>query len=169
MYAEDFSIGYDNKLFDYVGFEEVSGFKVYNKPADQNGILRFIVASQGKDYGINDEKTFLKLKLRAKAVGTGKVDALKCRIADTEKEFDLEGAACLEDSIVVEGVKDVNRSGEYTLLDLAIDGYYYSQLASVADPSKYDANQAGDEYVKDEDLIYIVNQMLLNSSYLPNK
>ncbi|MCP3776466.1 hypothetical protein NLX71_24785 [Paenibacillus sp. MZ04-78.2] len=145
------------------------GYKIYNKPVDQNGNLRFIIASQGKEHGINDEKTFLKLKFKAKAAGTGKVDALKCRIADTEREFDLDETFCSEDSVTVEGVKDVNRSGEYTLLDLAIDGYYYGQLASNADPSKYDANQAGDEFVRDEDLVYIVNQMLLNTNYPPNK
>ncbi|OXM84621.1 fibronectin type III domain-containing protein [Paenibacillus rigui] len=165
IYAEDFTIKYDNTLFEFVGFEEIPGYKIYNQPAAQNGSIRFIVASQGKDNGISDEKVFLKLKLRAKAAGTGKVDATKCRIADTEKEFDLLEANCTEDTVTVEGPKDVNRTGEYTLLDLAIDGYYYGELASNADPSKYDANQAGDEYVKDEDLVYIVNQMLLNTNY----
>ncbi|GAA4837486.1 hypothetical protein GCM10023310_13790 [Paenibacillus vulneris] len=165
IYAEDFTIKYDRTVFDYVGFEEISGYKVYNQPTDQNGTLRFIVASQGQGYGINDEKVFLKLKLRAKAAGTGKVDATKCRIADTEKEFDLQEANCGEDSLTIEGVKDVNRSGEYTLLDLAIDAYYYGQLASNADPSKYDADQAGDEYVNDDDLVFIVNQILNNSNY----
>ncbi|GLI05855.1 hypothetical protein YDYSG_18850 [Paenibacillus tyrfis] len=169
IYAEDFTLNYNNKILEYVGFEEVPGYKIYNKPVDQNGNLRFIIASQGKEHGINDEKTFLKLKFKAKTAGTGKVDALKCRIADTEREFDLDESFCSEDSVTVEGVKDVNRSGEYTLLDLAIDGYYYGQLASNADPSKYDANQAGDEFVRDEDLVYIVNQMLLNTNYPPNK
>ncbi|NEW08426.1 hypothetical protein GK047_20725 [Paenibacillus sp. SYP-B3998] len=168
IYAEDFTMKYDNKLFDYVGVEEVPGYKIYNKPTDQNGELRFIVASQGKNFGITGEKTFLKLKFKAKAAGTGKVDALKCRIADTQKEFDLVEGACSEDTVTVEGVKDVNRTGEYTLLDLSIDAYYFGELASNADPSKYDANQAGDEYVKDEDLVFIANQMINNANYTPN-
>lgn len=164
IYAEDFTINYDSELFEYIGFEEVTGYKVYNEPTDQNGTLRFIVASQGEEYGINEEQLFLKLKFKAKAVGTGKVDASKCRIADTEHEFDLAEDSCLEDTVIVKQ-SDVNRSGEYTLLDLAIDAYYYGDLAVDADPTKYEANQAGDEFVTDEDLVYIVNQMLVNTNY----
>ncbi|MCP1310300.1 cohesin domain-containing protein [Paenibacillus tyrfis] len=167
IYAEDFSIKYDNHLFEYLGFEEVTGYKVYNEPTDQNGTLRFIVASQGKNYGIKDDKPFLKVKFRAKAVGTGKVDATKCRIADTEREFDLEADSCLEDQVIVQNM-DVNKSGEYTLLDLAIDSYYYGELATNVDPVKYEANQAGDEYIRDEDLVFIVKQMLQNTNYPPN-
>jgi hypothetical protein len=168
IYAEDFTIKYDNTLFDYVGVEEVPGYKIYNNPTDTNGTLRFVMASRGKTYGINDETIFLKLKFKAKATGIGKVDATKCRLADTDHEFDLDAKGCNEDSVTVEALKDVNRSGEYTLLDLAIDGYYYGELASKADPTRYDANQVGDEYVKDEDLNYIVNKMLNNTNYAPN-
>ncbi|MCU6790854.1 cohesin domain-containing protein [Paenibacillus sp. WQ 127069] len=167
IYAEDFTVKYDNTRFDYLGFETVTGHQIYNQPTDQNGSLRFIVASQGANYGITGEKVFVKLKLRAKAVGTGKVDALKCRIADTNSEFDLGALACGEDTVTVEN-QDVNRSGEYTLLDLAIDGYYYGQLASSANPTVYTADQAGDEYVSNDDLVFIVNQMLLNTNYAPN-
>ncbi|MEK3913484.1 cohesin domain-containing protein [Paenibacillus sp. FSL H7-0331] len=167
IYAEDFTVKYDNTKFDYLGFESVTGYQVYNQPTDQNGTLRFIIASQGVNYGITGEKTFVKLKLRAKAVGVGKVDALKCRIADIDHEFDLGDPLCGEDTVTVEN-QDVNRSGEYTLLDLAIDGYYYGQLASNANPAIYTADQAGDEYVNNDDLIFIVKQMLLNTNYAPN-
>jgi hypothetical protein len=77
---------------------------------DQNGNLRFIVASQG--------------------------------------------VSCGEDTVTVENM-DVNRTGEYTLLDLAIDGYYYGQLASNANPAVDTADQAGDEYVNNDDLVFI--------------
>ncbi|MCU6795139.1 cohesin domain-containing protein [Paenibacillus sp. WQ 127069] len=167
IYAEDFTVKYDNTKFDYLGFEAVTGFQIYNQSTDQNGTLRFIIASQGVNYGITGEKTFVKLKLRAKAVGVGKVDALKCRIADIDHEFDLGDPSCGEDTVTVEN-QDVNRNGEYTLLDLAIDGYYYGQLASNANPAIYTADQAGDEYVNNDDLIFIVKQMLLNTNYAPN-
>lgn len=168
IYAEDFTISFDSSKFDYLGFEELPGFKVYNNPVDQGGIIRFIVASQGQNYGITGDKIFLKLKLKAKATGIGKVDALKCRIADTVAEADLDSVNCTEDSVTIEGQPDVNRSGEYTLLDLAIDSYYFGKLASNADPMIYNANQAGDEYVTNEDLVFIVNQMLANTNYSPN-
>ncbi|QMV40241.1 cohesin domain-containing protein [Cohnella cholangitidis] len=165
IYAEDFKINYDSTLLNYVGFEEVPGYKIYNQPTDENGTLRFIVASQGEQYGINGEQVFLKLKFSGKAKGTAKVDALECRIADTEDEYDLEGSSCLEDTIVIEGNKDVNRTGEYTLVDLAIDGFYYGKLAADTDHSKHDADQAGDEHINDDDLLFIVNEMLNNTNY----
>ena len=167
IYAEDFSINYDNNLFDYLGFEEVTGHAVYNQPVDDDGNIRFIVASQGAAYGITGEKTFIKLKFKAKAIGVATVDAVKCRIADTESEYDLVGSACGQDSVIISN-QDVNRSGEYTLLDLAIAGFYYGFLASDANPEVYSLEQAGDEIVDDVDLNFIVTQMLLNSNYLPN-
>lgn len=167
IYAEDFTVQYDNVHLEYLGFEEVPGYKVYNKPADTDGKLRFVVASQGSAYGINAETTFLKLKFKAKAVGTGKVDATKGRIADTTTEFDLEEANCLEDTVIIEN-QDVNMSGEYTLLDLAIDAAHFGELGSTVDPTKYVANQVGDDTVRDEDLVFIVAQMLANTSYAPN-
>ncbi|WP_036703777.1 cohesin domain-containing protein, partial [Paenibacillus graminis] len=62
IYAEDFEIRYDNKLLQYLGFEEVTGYKVYNNPTDQNGSVRFVVASQGEEYGINKDTVVIKLK-----------------------------------------------------------------------------------------------------------
>ena len=168
IYAEDFKINYDNTLFEYTGFEEVTGYKVYNTPQDNAGTLRFIIASQGKNYAINNDTTIVKLKFRAKKVGTGKVDALKARIADTEKEFDIEDINCLEDAVIVEGGQDVNRTGEYTLLDLSIDGYYYGMNATDTDTTKYDADQDLNGKIDDIDLMAIVDQMLQNTNYAPN-
>lgn len=167
IYAEDFTIQYDNVHLEYLGFEEVPGYKVYNAPTDNNGTLRFVVASQGADYGINSETTFLKLKFKAKAIGTGKVDATKARIADTTVEFDLEEVDCLEDTVIIQN-QDVNMSGEYTLLDLAIDAAHFGELGSTVDPTKYVANQVGDDTIRDEDLVFIVAQMLANTNYAPN-
>ncbi|MEK3863572.1 cohesin domain-containing protein [Paenibacillus sp. FSL H7-0716] len=167
IYAEDFEIKYDNQHLQYLGFEEVAGYKVYNTPTDLNGTLRFIVASKGEDYGINKDTVILKLKFKAKAIGTAVVDSTKARIADTEQEYDLEKENCLEDSIIIEAT-DVNKSGEFTLVDLAIDARYFKYLAADVDPVKYNAQQAGDEYVNDDDLLYIVDQILSNPNYLPN-
>jgi molybdopterin-binding protein len=167
IYAEDFSIYFNDTLFEFNGFEEIPGYKVYHAINHSDGTLRFIVASQGAEYGINAETVFLKLKFRAKSVGFGIVDATKGRIADTTAEFDLNPANCLEDYVIVEN-QDVNMSGEYTLLDLAIDAAHYGQLSSTLDPTKYAANQVGDDTIRDEDLVFIVNKMLSNRNYTPN-
>lgn len=167
IYAEDFEVKYDKEHLQYLGFEEVAGYKVYNKPVDQNGAVRFVVASQGEEYGINKDTVVVKLKFKAKAKGTAVVDATKARIADTEEEYDLEKDNCLEDSIIIEAT-DVNKSGTYTLVDLAIDARYFKYFAPDVDPVKYNAQQAGDEYVNDDDLLFIVDQILNNPDYLPN-
>lgn len=167
IYAEDFEVKYDKEHLQYLGFEEVTGYKVYNKPVDQNGAIRFVVASQGEEYGINKDTVVVKLKFKAKAKGTAVVDATKARIADTEEEYDLETDNCLEDSIIIEAT-DVNKSGTFTLVDLAIDARYFKYFAPDVDPIKYNAQQAGDEYVNDDDLLFIVDQILNNPDYLPN-
>ncbi|MFC6649474.1 cohesin domain-containing protein [Paenibacillus rhizoplanae] len=167
IYAEDFEVKYDKEHLQYLGFEEVTGYKAYNKPVDQNGAVRFVVASQGEEYGINEDTVVVKLKFKAKAKGTAVVDSTKARIADTEEEYDLETDNCLEDSIIIEAT-DVNKSGTFTLVDLAIDARYFKYFAPDVDPVKYNAQQAGDEYVNDDDLLFIVDQILNNPDYLPN-
>lgn len=168
VYATDFKVNYNNTLFEFAGYEEVPGYKVYNKPVDDNGNIRFIVASQGKTFPMNNEVNVVKLKFRAKSPGLGKVDALKGRLADTEKEFDLDELNCLEDEILVEAAKDVNRTGEYTLLDLSIDAYYFGMDSKDTDKTKHDADQDLNEKVDDVDLTIIVNQILENKNYKPN-
>lgn len=167
IYAEDFQVEYDKEHLQYLGFEEVTGYKVYNTPTDSNGAVRFVIASQGEEYGINKDTVVIKLKFKAKAIGTAVVDSTKARIADTEEEYDLETDNCLEDSIIIEAT-DVNKSGKFTLVDLAIDARYFKYFAPDVDPVKYNAQQAGDEYVNDDDLLFIVDQILNNPDYLPN-
>lgn len=171
IYAEDFVVNYDSTLMEYLGATEVPGYKVYNETNDKKGTLRFIVASQGKNYGISADTVFLKLKFKAIAVGTGKVDSLSGRIADTDNEYDIAPANALEDTILIEkpAFLDVNRSGSYTLLDLSIDAFYFGQNAADTDKTLHDADQTEDDQVGDDDLVYIVGQMLTNPDYTPNK
>ncbi|RRJ66253.1 hypothetical protein EHV15_27550 [Paenibacillus oralis] len=153
-----------------MGYEEVAGYKVYNDPTDNNGNIRFIIASQGKDYGIDEDTVIVKLKFKAIAVGTGDVDALKGRIADTEQEYDLDEENCLQDTVTVvaPAILDVNKSGEYTLVDLAIDAFYFGNAVADTDTVNHQADQVIDETVNDDDLLYIVNQILNNPNYTPN-
>lgn len=65
----------------------------------------------------------------------------------------------------IEGIKDVNRTEQYTLLDLGIDAWYYGYVASETDTAKYDADQAEDGIIDDADLVKIVELMLQNSDY----
>ncbi len=171
IYAEDFVINYDSTLMQYLGYTEIAGYKVYNETNDNKGTLRFIVASQGKNHGISTDTLFLKLKFKAIAAGEGKVDSLTGRIADTKQEYDIKPANALQDTILIEkpSFLDVNRSGEYTLLDLSIDAFYLGLTAADTDKTLYDADQTEDNQVGDDDLVYIVNQMLANTNYNPHK
>jgi hypothetical protein len=169
IFAEDVKLAYDTKLFDYVGYEDVKGLKVYKENHDSaTGTLRFIIASQGKSNPINENGTIIKLKFKAKAVGEGKVDALAGRIADITTETDIETEDCGEALITVKGYQDVNKSGEFSLVDLAIDGYYFGEVASNTDKTKYDADVVIDNNIDDKDLSAIVNQILVNKNYKPN-
>lgn len=166
--AEDVVVNYDKNLFEYLGYEEAAGFKVYKEmPAD--GSVRFITASKGKVNAINGDKTFVKLKFRAKQEGTGKVDAMTARIADNGTyEKDLKVDLCGEKVIKVTGIKDVNRTGKFTLLDLGIDAWYYGMKADETDKSKYDCDVVVDSNIDDFDLSSIVVAMLANPEYRPH-
>lgn len=171
IYAEDFSLSYDPTLVQYVGYEAVTGYKVYNETKDTPGALRFIIASQGKSFVINSDTTIVKLKFKAIAAGSAKIDALKARVADTTKEYDLETANVLEDTILIEKPRflDVDRSGQYTLLDLSLDAFYFGMNAADTNKDLHDADQTEDDKVGDDDLTYIVDQILQNKEYAPNK
>ncbi len=166
--AEDVKITYDTALFDYVGTQDITGLKLYSSTQHTPGALRFIVASLGKDNAVNGQKAILKLVFKAKAIGQGKIDVIKGRIADNGTlEMDVADENCGEKLITVQG-KDVNRTGDFTLLDLAIDAWYYGDTAANTDTTKYDADVVVNGNIDDADLSVIVTEMLKNSNYTPN-
>lgn len=168
--AQDIALTYDANLFQFVKAENVSGIKIYKEDttATEKGI-RFITAVQGKDNAITGEGTVLKLNFKAMGRGTGKIDAIKGRIADNDTlEMDVADENCGEATISVEGYNDVNRNGEFTLLDLGIDAWYFGALAKDTDTTKYDADVVPNGTIDDNDLVEIVNQIIANTNYGPN-
>jgi len=163
--AEDIKITYDTTLFEFIGYEEVTGLNVYHLDHDDTtGTIRTIIASEGKDNAVNSTTApLLSLKFKAIGEGEGKIDAISARIATTEDEWDLLEEECYEITITVisSDYQDVNRSGEFTLIDLAIDAYYYNDFESV-DTSKYDADVVIDNKIDDLDLSAIVSEILAN-------
>jgi hypothetical protein len=75
---------------------------------------------------------------------------------------------CGEKTITVEGFLDVNRTGEFTLLDLGIDAWYYGDPASKTDSANYDADVITNGTIDDMDLSKIVDEMLTNNNYPAN-
>lgn len=168
--AQDITLKYDTKLFQLIGTEDVPGIKIYKEDTTAtNGAIRFITAIQGKQNVIVNEGTVLKLKFKAISTGTGNVDATKGRIADNANlEMDVTDSNCGEATITVEGYNDVNRSGEFTLLDLGIAAWYFGDLAKDTDITKYDADVVVNGTIDDNDLKQITNQIISNANYGPN-
>ncbi len=166
--AEDIKVSYDANLFEYVGATAQTGLKIYKEDTSTPGIIRFIVACQGKDNVATGDKNLIQLKFKAKARGTGKVDIIKGRIADNATlEMDVADENCGEATIEVGG-KDVNRTDSFTLLDLGIDAYYFGFNAVDTDTSKYDADQDANGKIDDTDLSSITQGILNNKDYTPN-
>lgn len=168
--AEDLKLSYDRNRFEYVGIEEVNGIKVLREIHDEkNGELRLIVVSLGKINAVNGDKILVNLKFKGKINGKGKIDINRARIADNETvEKDILDENCGEVEIEIEGVKDVNRSGEFTLLDLAIDGWYYDEKVENTDLKQFDADVVINGIIDSVDLEEIVKQMINNSNYASN-
>lgn len=168
IYAEDIKVTYDTDRLTYVDYTEIAGLKVYSATEPTPGTLRFIVASQGAANVVNGTKTLLTLNFTAKAAGDALVDITAGRIADTTQETDVSADQCGEKIITIEGASDVNRSGEFTLLDLAIDAWYHGKTAAETDTTLYNADVIIDNNIDDLDLTEIVNKMLQNTNYAPN-
>ncbi len=164
--AEDIKIYYDTSRLTYLGTENVEGIKIFKEDNTTGGAIRYITASLGKVNAANGDKVLIKLKFKAIAKGEALIDITNGRIADNATlEMDVTEENCGEKTVLIEGPRDVNRSGEYTLLDLGIDAWYYGFVAADTDMSKYDADQVEDGIIDDSDLTEIVNQVLKNPNY----
>jgi N-acetylneuraminic acid mutarotase len=167
--AEDFRFNYDMDLLEYMGATAADGIKIYNEAYIGGSTYRYITASLGKENAANGEKVLLHLKFKTKQAGQAKIDITRGRIADNAAlEMDVADEACGEKIILIEGRKDVNRSGEFTLLDLGIDAWYFGSLASETDTEKYDADLDLSGQIDDIDLTAIVAEILLNENYTGN-
>ncbi len=165
--AEDLIISFDTAKLQFVSAEAADGIKIFKEADIETGIKRFITASLGKANAANGDKILLKLKFKTIAKGEAKIDITKGRIADNATlEEDVKEEYCGEKLIMIEpATTDVNRSGEYTLLDLGIDAWYYGDVASSTDTSQYDADQDGNGTIDDFDLSQIVIEMINNTNY----
>jgi len=66
--AEDIIVKYNTEKLQFIDFEEIDGIKlVYTN--ENNGELRFILASKGSSNIVNSRKSLLNLKFKGKAVG----------------------------------------------------------------------------------------------------
>lgn len=169
--AEDIRIKYDNEKLKFIGFEEVDGIKLIKDIQDaKNGELRVILSSKGEANIVNAKKALLKLKFKAIKQGEALVDVTKGRVSDgIEMEKDLTDEQCDEGKIIIEEIKDVNASGEFTLLDLAIDARHLNKNPKAQELSKYNTDISINDAIDEDDLLEIGKLMIDNPNYEPNK
>lgn len=165
--AEDIKVAFDTSKLELISAKGAEGIKIYKEDSLTEGVRRYISASLGKANAANGDKILLQLTFKAKASGEAKIDITSGRIADNATlEKDIEEKNCGEKIVLIEEKsKDVNRSGEFTLLDLGIDAWYYGDAAANTDTSKYDADVVANGTIDDDDLAEIVKQILSNSNY----
>ncbi|WML33214.1 Ig-like domain-containing protein [Clostridium sp. OS1-26] len=161
--AEDVRIKYDNTKLEFLGMDEVDGIKLV-KNDTQPGELRVIVASKGADNVVNAKKALLKLNFKGIAAGEALVDVIKGRVSDgITMEKDLTDAECGQATITIEDLKDVNNSGEFTLLDLAIDARHLGKDPKTL--TQYNTDIVENNAIDDDDLLKIGEYMLANPNY----
>ncbi len=164
--AEDIRIKYDSSKLQFLGIDEVEGIKLVEKDV-QADEFRFMLVSKGVKNIANTKKVLLKLNFKGIAVGDALIDVIKGRISDgIEMEKDLLDAQCGENTISISELKDVDRNGEFTLLDLAIDGRHYGE--DPASLPQYDTDQVINGAIDDDDLLKIGEYILINTNYSPN-
>jgi hypothetical protein len=166
--AEDILIDYDQTKLEYVGMEEIPGIKMVHSSDDKaKGQLRLILASQGEANIINTKKILLKLKFKGIHVGDGLINITKAKVADgITLEKELLAKNCGDATITIVSPKDVNRSGEYTLLDLSIDARHFGKDPKSAELSSYDTDVVINNAIDNDDLLKIAQEMLANSNYV---
>ncbi|WP_137697840.1 Ig-like domain-containing protein [Ruminiclostridium herbifermentans] len=163
--AEDVIIKYDSSKLQFINAEEVDGIMLIKNDI-QSGELRFILASKGLENIINTKKTLLKLNFKTIEVGEALIDITKGRVSDgIEMEKSLKDSECGQATIIILDPKlgDVNRDGEFTLLDLAIVARHYGEDPAALPQynTDIDINQAIDK----GDLTQIARYMLANPNY----
>lgn len=161
--AEDVRIKYDSTKLKFLGMDEVDGIKLV-KSYTQPGELRVIVASKGAANVVNAKKALLKLNFKGIAAGEVLVDVTKGRVSDSiTMENDLTDSECGQATIIIEDLKDVNNSGEFTLLDLAIDARLLGEDPKTL--TEYNTDIVEDNAIDDDDLLKIGEYMLANPNY----
>jgi hypothetical protein len=80
-------------------------------------------------------------------------------------EKDLTDKECDQAIITIEGAKDVNNSGEFTLLDLGIDARHLNKDPKATELLKYNTDVVVNNSIDDNDLLQIGKYMLTNSNY----
>ncbi|WP_214483079.1 cohesin domain-containing protein [Bacillus sp. SM2101] len=158
IYAEDFNIIYDDTLFDFVGASTGDGIDFYYTEEDPGNTLRYILASQGRDFGINEDAVLVTLTFKAKfSGGFGKIVVENGLVADKYGNEYAPSLTELEINVTLAD-GDVNNDGKVTLGDLAIASYDTGVSSEEVSEVESDVNLDGE--INETDLHVIVQAIL---------
>ncbi|WP_214483050.1 cohesin domain-containing protein [Bacillus sp. SM2101] len=158
IYAEDLNITYDDTLFEFVGASAGEGLDFYHSEEDEGSALRYILASQGRDFGINEDAVLVTLTFKAKfSGGFGKIVVENGLVADKYGNEYAPSLTELEINVTLAD-GDVNNDGKVTLGDLAIASYDTGVSSEEVSEVESDVNLDGE--INDTDLSVIVQAIL---------
>ncbi len=159
IYAQDIVVQYDEDLLEFIGAKvsNSEAMTIYYSNTEEVGKLRYIVASNGAEYGVDGEAQILKLAFKSKSVfGEGDIKVIGGLIADGYGgEFIPE---FMGKTFKVLGT-DVNGDGKFTLADLGIAARLLKTKEAAWE--KYTPDLDGNGLVEEIDLHEIVSAILM--------
>ncbi|MBL0386070.1 hypothetical protein JJB07_05330 [Tumebacillus sp. ITR2] len=163
IFAEDVTITYDPTLFSFDGAETAgAGLKIYQQSETWPGMIRFVVASQGAQYGLQDTASLLNLTWKAKTTaGKGTFAISQALVANSKGEEIVPTTGSIEINVLAGGT-DVNLDGRTSLGDLAIASYQFGMEKSSWLYPKADVDQ--NEEINDVDLSAIVDAIFASAN-----
>lgn len=167
--AEDIRIKYDTSKLKFVNYKQVDGITLVHAD-ENNGELRFILASNGEKNIIKGKTTLLNLNFQGIAQGEALIDVTKGRVTDgINMEEDVAADSCGQATLLIEGAPDdVNHSGEFTLLDLGIDARHLGKDPASNELLQYNTDIVINNAIDEADLMQIGKYMLANANYAFN-
>lgn len=111
---------------------------------DDIDTLQFILASKRKNYPIKtSDAPIIYLNFKCIATGNTNVTITSTTLVNLNEEVNIKTDNLDKTTIhIIETSKpssnDINRNGNFSLIDLAIDAYYYGVDADETDKTKYD-------------------------------
>lgn len=164
--AEDILVSFDASLMNFEGATAVTGQEICYEDTSTEGTVRLINACQGSSHAATGDADLVVLTFMPKAEGTGIIDITAGRIANNSTlEMDVIEENCGQTSVTVSGYLDVNRNGEFSLIDLGIDAWYYGMSEEDTDTDNYDTDIVDNNIIDTNDLKNIVKCILFNLLY----
>lgn len=167
-YALDGSVKYDKTKLEFLGYSVKNNYKDCYADSSGTHTLRFIIASKGRDNPIKtSDDPIIYLNFKCIGSGDAEIEITSASLANLNEEVDIKKELLDKATIHITesgspSTNDINKDGKFSLIDLAIDAYYYGISADQTDKTKYDADIVPDGVIDDLDLMEITKNIIAN-------